>query len=344
MKDWFTDDDGTVVLRPGDPRAKMFLYVLLGAVLLIVFITGRPWFTVSAKEKALVLRFGEHVRTVGPGLHFRWPWPIETVEHEQVEEIKRLEIGQITLRDKRGLLHMLTGDQNIVLVNVAVQYRVSDPFRYRFDVRGADSTLKNLAEAATRQVIGDYEIDAPLTYGKGEIQAEIHSKLQELTDLYGLGVSIIAVPLQDVAPPDEVAAAFRDVEDARQSREKYINEAEGYQNSELAKVEGTVVQTVREAEAKMEQRIAQAKGEVEKFDRILREYQSAKDVTKIRLYLETIEKVLSGKKKIITGTDQDVLKLLNVQDLTTARVRQRIPESTDQQPSSDSTEMGSRKR
>ena len=100
MKDWFTDDDGTVVLRPGDPKAKMFLYVLLGAVLLVVVITGRPWFTVSAKEKALVLRFGEHVRTVGPGLHFRWPWPIETVEHEQVEEIKRLEMVHRVVREK----------------------------------------------------------------------------------------------------------------------------------------------------------------------------------------------------------------------------------------------------
>ena len=324
MKEWFTDDEGTVVLKPGDLRAKGFLYLLLGAVIVVIFISGRPWFTVAPEEEGLVLRFGQYVRSAGPGIHFRWPWPIESVELEQVTEIKRLEIGYRTIRSEPRAEYrkipdeqvMLTGDQNIVLVEMAVQYRVSDAFRYRFDVRNADSTLMNLAEASTRQVVGDYEIDAPLTYDKATIETEIFERLQDLTNIYGLGVTIIAVQLQDVSPPNEVAASFREVENARQSFERYINEAQGYQNSELAKVEGTVVQTVRDAEAQREQRITDAKGEVEKFDRILREYQSAKEVTKTRLYLETLERVLPGKKKIILGADQDVFKLLNLQDIT----------------------------
>ncbi len=322
MMDWSTDNDGTIILRSGKPSPKYILYAVLAAVLLIIIITGRPWFTVEPEEEGLVLRFGKYVRSAGPGVHFRLPWPIEVVEKERVTEIKRLEIGYRTVRaepraeyrDVESEQVMLTGDQNIVLVEMAVQYRVSDAFRYRFDVRNPDPTLKNLAEAATRQVIGDYEIDAPLTYGKGEIEAEIYKKLQELSDLYGLGISIVAVVLQDVSPPDEVASAFREVESARQSFERYINQAQGYRNGELAKVEGTVVKTIREAEAKREQRIMQAKGEVEKFDRILREYQTAKDVTKTRLYLETMENILPGKRKIILGADEDVLKFINLQE------------------------------
>ncbi len=320
--DWSTDNDGTIVLRPGTPSPKFILYGVLAAVLLVIIVTGRPWFTVGPEEEGLVLRFGKYVRSAGPGIHFRLPWPIEVVEKEQVTEMKRLEIGYRTVRTEPSAEYrdvteeqvMLTGDQNIVLVEMAVQYRVSNAFQYRFEVRSPDSTLKNLAEAATRQVVGDYEIDAPLTYGKGEIEAEIFKKLQELVDLYGLGVSIIAVVLQDVSPPDEVASAFREVESARQSFERYINQAQGYRNSELARVEGTVVKTIREAEAKKEQRIVQAKGEVEKFDRILREYQTAKDVTKTRLYLETMENILPGKRKIILGADEDVLKFINLQE------------------------------
>lgn len=329
MKRWISTDNGTIQIRPQQFKSKAFLYVLLAAVILVVLISGRPWFTVAPEEEGLVLRFGRYVRSAGPGIHFRLPWPIEVVEHEKVTEIKRLEIGYRTVqagprpeyRDVPSEQIMLTGDQNIVLVELAVQYRVSDAFKYRFDVRNPDKTLKNLAEAATRQVIGDYEIDAPLTYGKGEIESEIIARLQELADLYGLGVIIVAVQLQDVSPPDQVAAAFREVENARQSFERYRNQAEGYRNSELAKVEGTVVQMLREAEAKKEQRIIQAKGEVEKFDRILREYQLAEDVTKTRLYLETLEKVLPGRRKIIVEDQQGILKLLNLQDLTTGSAR-----------------------
>lgn len=326
---WFENDNGTIQLRVEQLKTKAFLYGLIGAVVLVVIIAGRPWFTVAPEEEGLVLRFGRYVRSRGPGMHFRLPWPIEVVEKEQVTEIKRLEIGYRTVRtepraqyrDVTGEQIMLTGDQNIILVEVAVQYRVVSAFKYRFDVRSPDTTLKNLAEAATRQVVGDYEIDAPLTYGKGEIETEILKKLQELAQVYGLGVTIVAVQLQDVSPPDEVAAAFREVENARQSFEKYINEAQGYRNSELAKVEGTVVKTLRDAEAQKEQRIVQAKGEVEKFDRILREYQLAKDVTKTRLYLEMLEKVLPGKRKVVIGAEQDVFKFLNLQELTGERVR-----------------------
>ncbi|HPA47680.1 MAG TPA: FtsH protease activity modulator HflK [bacterium] len=334
MKDWFTDKDGTIVLRPGSPGAKRFLYVLLGIVILIVIVSGRPWFTVGTEEQGLVLRFGRYVRSAGPGIHFRWPWPIESVELERVTEIKRLELGyrstQMDLRtETKGVPNeqvMLTGDQNVVLIGMAVQYRVSDAFRYRFDVRNPDSTLKNLAEAATRQVVGDYEIDAPLTRDKAAIETEIFQKLQELADLYGLGVSIVTVQLQDVSPPEQVAGAFREVENARQSFERYINEAEGYKNSELAKVQGTVAKTINEAEAKKEQRIIEAKGEVEKFDRILREYQAAKEVTRTRLYLETIEEILPGKEKIILGADQDIFKLLNLQELRGAGTRNPVAE------------------
>lgn len=326
---WFETDDGTIQLRLEQLKSKAFLYGLIGAVVLVVVITGRPWFTVAPEEEGLVLRFGRYVRSEGPGMHFRLPWPIEVVEKERVTEIKRLEIGYRTVgtepraqyRDVASEQTMLTGDQNIILVALAVQYRVVDAFKYRFDVRSPDATLKNLTEAATRQIIGDYEIDAPLTYGKGEIETDILGKLQELGNLYGLGVTIVAVQLQDVSPPDAVAASFREVENARQSFEKYINQAQGYRNSELAKVEGTVVKTIRDAEAQKEQRIVQAKGEVEKFDRILREYELAKDVTKTRLYLEMLEKVLPGKRKVVIGAGQDVFKILNLQELTAEPVR-----------------------
>ena len=328
---WFTSDNGTIQLRPPRIKTNTFLYVVFGAVVLVMVIAGRPWFTVAPEEEGLVLRFGRYVRSCGPGMHFRLPWPIEVAERERVTEIKRLEIGYRTVpgaarseyREVPDEQIMLTGDQNIVLVEVAVQFRVSDAFQYRFCVRNPEPTLKNLAEAATRQIVGDYEIDAPLTYGKGEIETETKNKLQELANLYGLGVKIVAVQLQDVSPPDQVASSFREVESARQSFEKYINQAQGYRNSQLAKVEGTVVQMLREAEAKKEQRVLQAKGEVEKFDRILREYELAKDVTRTRLYLETLEKVLPGKRKVIVGAEEGVLKFLDLQELMAAEALTR---------------------
>ncbi len=221
-----------------DPR----IVAVAAAVALIVlwFSLGGPIYTVAADEEGVVLTFGGFTKTTRPGLHFKWPWPIQTVERPSIAEVKRLEFGYETGSDGRArtftdrgatnLLHeaqMLTGDENVVNVSMAVQYKISDSFKYLFNYRTEQEVewaLKDIGEAALRQAVGDRPIDHVLTTRKSEIQNKIHEKMKELATLYACGVSIETVQLQDVRPPLEVAQAFLEVASAREERERNILE------------------------------------------------------------------------------------------------------------------------
>lgn len=307
--------------NPLPPWVKQYAGVIVIALaVLVVVVAFRPWVTVQQESVGVVMRLGKFNRIVSPGFHFRLPPPIEVVHTPRVREVKRVEIGfrsGLTGRSVQNIAeesHMLTGDENIVVSNLIVQYRISDPLDYLFNMKDVESTLKSIAEAAQRQVIGDYAIDATLTWGRSEIETLIQATIQEICDEFKMGVFIIDALLQETTAPDPVVPAFSDVISAREDQARFVNVADGYRNSEIPRAEGEVRKILEEAEAYREVRVNQARGDVERFHSILREYLNSPDVTRVRLYLETIESVLKGKNKVVLGmeSDSDVLKFLNI--------------------------------
>jgi membrane protease subunit HflK len=286
---------------------------------------GGPVYTVDPAEEGVILTFGRYTKTTQPGLHFKWPWPVQTVEKPRVAEVKRLEFGYVTGPDGRArtftdrgetnLLHeaqMLTGDENVVNVSMAVQYRIKDSRAYLFNYRSEGelaAALKDIGEAALRQAVGDRPIDHVLTTKKSIIQTEIHEKMSELADLYQCGVSIETVQLQDVRPPDEVAKAFQDVASAREKREQITNEALGYQQKNLPRAEGQAQQAVLEAEGYRDARIAEARGQVARFTALITEFEAAPEVTRTRMYLETMSELLGKVKLTVIDENAGVMNL-----------------------------------
>lgn len=311
-----------------DPR--IIAIAVVGIILVVWMIIGGPMYTVAPDEEGVVLTFGKYTKTTPPGLHFKMPWPIQTVETPNVTEAKRLEFGfrtqerggqnyYIDFTDTADLLHeaqMLTGDENVVNCSMSVQYRVSDPVKYLFNFsRESDvtGTLNDIGEAALRQVIGDHPIDHVLTTGKEQIQVEIMDKMQELADLYGTGVHIFTVQLQDVNPPKEVEQAFRAVASAREKREEIINTARGYQREQVPKAEGEAQRVVLEANAYKESQIATARGQASRFQQVAKEYAAAPDITRVRMYLDTMAELLPNVK--VTVIDEKA-GVINLRDLS----------------------------
>jgi membrane protease subunit HflK len=284
------------------------LFILLLIALLLWLATGI--YRVGLEERGVVLRFGRHVATKDPGLHWHLPYPLEQVYKPKVTEIKRVEVGFRTLetggfgqaaryRDVPKESLMLTGDENIIDIDLSVQYWIIDPVKYLFYVRGVEKTVHDATEAALREVIGSRGIDEALTEGKVEIENDIKELLQKVLDNYEVGVQIGEVKLQDVHPPQEVRAAFRDVASAREDKNRLINEAQGYRNAILPKARGEAAKIIKEAEAYQEEKIRKAEGDAGRFITILTEYSKAKEITKKRLYLETMEEILKGMDKYI---------------------------------------------
>jgi membrane protease subunit HflK len=295
---------------------------LLGA---IVGVMGMIWlasgsYIVGPDQRGIVLRFGQHIATTDPGFHWHWPYPVETVLRPKVTEVQRVEIGFRTIdpgpparfADVASESLMLTGDENIIDIDLVVQYRISDPAKYLFRVRHLSDTVKSASEAALREVIGRRRIDEALTVGKLEIQEETKALLQSILNAYEAGLQIVAVQLQEVQPPKQVIDAFKDVASAREDKVRFINEADGYRSSVIPEVRGKVEMIVREAEAYREEKTRRAQGETQRFLQTLEEYQRAKEITRKRLLLETLEEVLPQMDKIILedGTGASVLPLL----------------------------------
>jgi membrane protease subunit HflK len=305
------------LLRSARPLIGFGVLVLIGLWLLSgVYIVGPD-------EKGVVQRFGKVVRMTGPGPHYRLPWPFENVHRVRVKQIRRLELGFRTIdpgpparyRAVPAESIMLTGDEQIVDAQIIVQYQVKDPVLYLFSVRkleGVGGALKDAAEVALRQVVGQRPIDDVLIHKKEEIEVQIKGLLQKIMDGYNSGIRIVATKLQTVQPPKEVAAAFNDVVSAKEDRERLIKEAQGYKEDIIPKARGKAESIIKEAEAYKQERIKKAEGDASRFLAILREYERARDVTQKRLYLETMEEVLKGVKKIIIDKDvgKNVLQFL----------------------------------
>jgi len=306
-------------LREKFSRFQKFsgLPILIAILILIWLASGI--YIVSPDEVGVVKRFGKMVRQTGPGPHYHLPYPIETVIKPKVTKVQRLEIGFRTIDvgpparykniPKESL--MLTGDENIVSVEFIIQYRIKDPVAYLFNVKDIRKTVKDAAEAAMREIVGRTSIDEVLTIGKFRIQQETKQLLQSILDRYQAGIMVIAVQLQDVHPPKAVIDAFKDVASAKEDRSKFINEAEAYRNDILPKAKGEAARIINEAIAYKETKIRKAKGETARFLSMLKEYNKAPSITKKRLYLETIEKILSKTNNIVipAGTEKIILPL-----------------------------------
>jgi len=294
--------------------------IKLLVLLIIVLYLATGIYIVQPNQQGVIRRFGKFTRLDSPGLHYHLPYPFESAVTPSVTEVKRIEIGFRTLRsgytDVSEEALMLTGDENIVSAESIVQYRIKNAADYLFNIIEPELTVRNAAEAALRQVIGSRKIDDALTEGKYEIQEESKLLIQELLDSYQSGIVVIAVQLQDVNPPEEVSAAFKDVASAKEDKSKFINEAEGYYNDVIPDARGEAVKITKEAEGYKIERIRKAEGDVAKFNQILTEYQKGKDVTKYRLYIETMESILPRMKKFImeNSDDNSVLKFLPLSD------------------------------
>ncbi|HDS15669.1 MAG TPA: FtsH protease activity modulator HflK [Proteobacteria bacterium] len=284
---------------PGGP------FLLLAILMVGWLATG--FYIVAPDEVGVVKRFGEAVYTTEAGPHWHLPRPIETVLKPKVTQVKRLEIGfrtisKVTPARYQLVPHeslMLTGDENIVNAQFIVQYRISDPIAYLFNVSSQEETVRVATEAAMREIIGKNEIDIVLTTGKYEIQQDCASRLQEILNHYQAGVQIVAIQLQDVHPPKEVIQSFQDVASAKENKIRLINESEGYSNEIIPKAKGKATQMTNEAEAYKAKLINQATGDANRFSANLKAYRLAPEITRKRMRLEMMENVLQGLDKII---------------------------------------------
>ena len=297
--------------------------IILGLLLLVWLIFGGPVYMVGPDEEGVVQTFGKYSSSTSPGLHFKLPWPVQTVSLPKITEVKRLEIGFRTIRqgppavyidaqnDARMLkeAQMLTGDENVVNSSMIVQYKIRDAVDYLFNVKNPEGTMHDLAEAAERQVVGNRPIDDVLTIGKTEIQVEIAEKIQSMADLYGIGINVIAVQLQDVKASKEVSASFTDVATAKEDRSRIINTSRGYQNENIPTARGKAAKLLRESEGYERERIAMAEGDVARFLALAKEYEKAPSITKERLYLEAMRSVLPRFRKVIIDEEASIINL-----------------------------------
>ena len=294
-------------------------------IIIIVIILGfTSFFQVQTEEVGVITRFGKYNRTLDPGLHIKIPLA-EHVYKVPVESQQKQEFGFRTASagvrseySKSGYIDeslMLTGDLNLADVEWVVQYRVEDPYQFLFKVRNPEVTLRDVSEAAMRQVVGDRTVNEVITIGRAEIASRVQEIVQELCKEYNLGLRIEQVVLQDVNPPNQVKDAFNAVNEAEQEKETLINQAKSEYNKVIPKARGQAEETIRKAEGYATERVNIAKGEAARFNDLYREYIKAPEVTKKRLYLETMTEVLPklGGKIITDDEGQNVLPLLQMQ-------------------------------
>ena len=283
-------------------KPSMILGIIL--LLLVVWIVPGTFYFVEPDEEGVVTRFGKFHHTASPGLHFKFPSPIEHAATPKIRQVRRAEIG-FRAAEGRPLQRvpaeslMLTGDQNIIDINLVVQYRIMDSVKFLFNVRRPHKLIRDSAETVIRGIIGSKKIDEALTTGKAEIQVLAKDQIQVLLERYDSGLQVVQIQLQDVHPPEQVEAAFKDVVSAREDKERMINEAQGYRNAVIPEARGQAAKIVREAEGYRERVIKTAEGDANRFLQQYAEYKKAPDITRKRLYLETMEEILPTVKKFI---------------------------------------------
>ncbi len=280
---------------------SLILWGLLGLVVLVGIATS--FYTVQPEERAVVKRFGKVVAITDPGLHFKLPFWIDQAWNVPTERVLKEEFGfrtavpaqrtqyyKGTEQEQESL--MLTGDLNVIDVEWVVQYRISDAEKFLHQVREQQEAIRDASEAVMRRIVGNRLGSDVLTVGRVEVANQARDEIQEILDLYDMGIHVYTVEMQDVTPPDPVKPAFDEVNEARQERERLINEAEKYRNQMVPKAEGEAKQLIAEAQGFAAERVNIASGEADRFSAVLAEYVQARDVTRRRLYLEMIDSVL----------------------------------------------------
>lgn len=292
--------------RKGGPhspgRGGQLVSLAMAAVVVIWAVTG--FYTIKEGERGVVMRLGKFSHLVEPGLNWK-PNFIDQVKAVNVESVKELSASGI----------MLTSDENVVRVEMNVQYRVTDPERYLFSVTNADNSLRQATDSALRGVVGRSSMDRILTEGRTVVRNETQREIDATIRLYNMGITVLDVNFQAARPPEEVKAAFDDAIAARENREQYVREAEAYANEVQPKANGQAQRILEEARAYKSRTVLEAQGEVARFARILPEYKAAPEVTRERLYIETMERVLSRTRKVLVNDKSNNLMVLPLEQL-----------------------------
>ncbi len=314
----------------GRPRVKLPAFFNRGGrsvllIILAVILVSTSVYTVGPEEQAIVLRFGEVVRITNPGLNFKLPFGIESQRKLPVQRQLKEEFGFRTTRAGVKTQYanksryqseslMLTGDLNAAVVEWVVQYRIDDAYKYLFKVRGVTETFRAMTEAVVREVVGDRTVNEVLTIGRQEVADLVQVNLQELCHQYENGIKVDQVVLQDVNPPDAVKPSFNAVNEAQQEREKLINQAQSEYNKVIPRARGEALQTIQEAEGYALDRTNRAAGDSARFVVIFDAYTKAPEVTRTRIYLETMKDVLPqvANKVVVDDDLRSVLPMLNL--------------------------------
>jgi membrane protease subunit HflK len=308
--------------KPYNFSGRTVQRLLLAVVVIIVLASGL--YSVGADEIGVVQRFGKYVRQTTPGLHMKIPFGVETARKVKVKKVFKEEFGFRTLKaDIRTTYSpkqfldesmMLTGDLNVAEVEWIVQYRIKDPYKYLFKIKDPVETLRSMSEAVVRRVVGDRNVTGVLTVGRIEIGDDVGLGLQELLDQFDSGIEVVTVKLQDVNPPEPVRPAFNEVNRAKQDKEKMINEAWEDYNKRIPRAAGEAEQMIAEAEGYATRRVNRAMGDVALFNQVYREYRNAPEVTRRRLYLETMGEILPMINEIFIVDEKQkaILPLLDL--------------------------------
>ncbi len=291
---------GEIVELPDIPKG-MITFGVVAAIAVILLFTS--FYTVDADEVGIIQRFGKYIAPPRqPGLHFKIPFGVDTVKKPKIQNVFKQEFGfrtikagiqtQYSQRDFSDVSLMLTGDLNSAEVEWIVQYKIKDPEKYLFNVRNVTETLRDVSESVMRLIVGDHSVDEVIVLSRQDIEVESQKQIQKLLDEFETGIDIVTVKLQDVNPPKQVQPAFNEVNEARQEKERILNEALEAYNKVIPQAKGQAEQTIRQAEGYATDRVNRAKGDANKFVAVWKEYTRAKDVTRRRLYLETMLRVL----------------------------------------------------
>jgi membrane protease subunit HflK len=291
---------------PGGAMTAGGIALALLALIAIWLLSGI--YFVTAREQGVVLRFGQYVARTGPGINYHLPWPIETVETPEVTTVNQITIGyrvgaaasdESEAEAAREESLMLTGDENIVDVNFTVGWVIKDAADYLFNVENQEQTIKAVAESAMREIVGQTQIQPILTQDRAPIEIQVRELMQKTLDGYQAGVTVTQVKMQKADTPAEVIDAYRDVQAARADQERMRNEAEAYANKIIPEARGKAAKIIQDAEAYRQQVIAQAEGEAKRFLSVYAQYRNAPEVTRRRIYLETMSGILAPMNKVI---------------------------------------------
>jgi len=323
--------NGPRTITPNAPHIS-WKAVAVGLVALLVLWTATSsFYTVQPDERAVIKRFGRVIGVADPGWHLRMPFGVDGVMRVATERVLKQEFGFRSEQPERNRTQfsgnpdeslMLTGDLNIIQVEWVVQYRIEDPVKYLYSMRDATKTLRDLSESVMRRIVGNRIGSDVLTVGRIEIASSARDEIQAAMQRYDNGIKVITVQLQDVVPPTRVKPYFNEVNEARQTLERMVNDANKQANEAIPKAEGTAKRTVAEAEGYATERVNRARGDVAAFNSVLAEYKRAPEVTRTRLYLEALNKVLPkiGSVVVVQDGQTNPLPLLNLRDA------QRLPQ------------------